>query len=93
MLTLLCFNLYLSTRVKTQNNQNHNSTKKHRDEIDIGREILLSQSPRSEHFCDEIDVPISSINPGSVELHNVLVLQCLEKVNFTIESLKIFRAL
>ena len=51
---------------------------------------LLSESARSEHFCYKIDVPISSINPRSVEFHNIGVFESFEKMNFTIQSLKIF---
>ncbi|KAG2716199.1 hypothetical protein I3760_03G112600 [Carya illinoinensis] len=45
---------------------------------------LLPQSPKSEHFSDEIDVPICGINPKSVKFHNVVVLQRLKEINFTV---------
>ena len=54
---------------------------------------LLPKCTGCEHFSHEVDVPISSIDPRSVELHNVSVLQCFQEMNFTVKPLKIFRAL
>lgn len=51
---------------------------------------LLSESTRGEHFCDKINIPIISINPRSVELHDVAVFQSLEQMNFTIQPFKFF---
>ena len=55
--------------------------------------FLLSQSPRSEHFSNKVDVPISSIDPGSVKLHYVLMLQRFKEMNLAVEPFKIFRTL
>lgn len=54
---------------------------------------LLPKCTGCEHFSHEVDVPISSIDPRSVELHNVSVLQCFQEMNFTVKPFKIFRAL
>lgn len=54
---------------------------------------LLSKSSRSEHLSNKVDVPISNINPRSIKLHDIFMLQCLKQMNFTIQPLKIFRTL
>lgn len=36
---------------------------------------------------------MGSVNPGSVELHDVFMLKRLEEVNFTVKPLQIFGAL
>lgn len=54
---------------------------------------LLSEGTRSKHFSDEVDISVGSVNPRSVKFHNVFVLQCFEKMNFTVEPLKVVRAL
>lgn len=50
---------------------------------------LLSQSPRCENFGNEIHILIASIYPGVVKFDDVLVLQCLQKVQFWKQSLHI----
>lgn len=54
---------------------------------------LLSESTRSKHFGDKVDVSIGNVNPRSVKFHNVFVLDRFEKMNFTVKPLKVFRAL
>lgn len=41
--------------------------------LDQFEKNLLPESTRCEHFCNKIDVPIGSINPRSIELHNIAV--------------------
>ena len=43
-----------------------------------GRDSLLSQRPRSEELCDEVDGVGLWVQPGVEEGHNVLVLELLQ---------------
>lgn len=54
---------------------------------------LLPESARGEQLSDKIDVTLRGVNPGGIELHNVLVLQGLEKVDLTVQPLQVLRAL
>ena len=54
---------------------------------------LLPESARGEQLSDKIDVPLRGVNPIGIKLHNVLVLQSLEKMDFTIKSVQVLRAL
>lgn len=55
--------------------------------------ILLPQCSWGEHLRYKIEVPLWCINPGSIELHDVLMFKGLEEVNLTVQSLKILGTL
>lgn len=53
-------------------------------EIECSKAFLLPQSPRSEHFSYKVDVLICSIDPRSIEFHNVLMFQCFQEMNLRV---------
>lgn len=100
MLTLLCFNLYLSQGFESSTDQLNSSQllrqdvkQTSRQESLLNKQNLLSEGARGEHLGDKVDVPVGSVNPRSIELHYVGVFQGLEKVNLTGEPLKFLGAL
>ena len=106
MFTLLCFSLYLLKTKKSKetylyDDEQYKRPTRHNQQKSkewvmkslCFDKFLLSQSPRSEHFSHKIDIHICSINPKSVELHNVLVLKCFLEMNFIVKSFQILKAL
>lgn len=55
-----------------------------------GRGVLLAQGAGGEDLRDEIDVPSLGVDPGVVELDDVLVFERLEQVDLGIEALHVF---
>lgn len=51
----------------------------------------LSKRPGGEQFSNKIDGILRSINPRSVEPHDVVVIQCLEEEDLRMQYLKLLR--
>lgn len=54
---------------------------------------LLAERAGGEHLGDEVDVAGRDVDPGGVELHDVLVLERLEEVDLAVEALQVVGAL